>query len=455
MVGIDDIVITGLGCITPIGHGRHAFWQGLSTGKCGTREIFCSRSGDRVRYGGIIRDFDGKQYVVPRKALKLMSHEVQISYAAAHLAWEDAGLVSNVIEPDRVGVVFGSELIPGDPGDMIPAVRSCSNGSHMDSSRWGTEFSKAIYPLWLLRNLPNMPPCHVAIAVDARGPNNTIAQEEVSGLLALGEAINIMQRGDADVMIVGAMGCRVNATRLAYHVPGFYMEGRREANLATESIAGSSWSVITSPESELSLDGPASSGCFASHSRAFDASRAGIVPSEAAVVLVLEKRRHAVARSANLYGTVLATSSRCGRPHSLRGGSTTAISNAAQSVLRDAGLTSKDIACVSAQGYSHSALDKTEAAAIQQIADQCPVSAYSSYYGTAGAASGLLQLASGLLATGAGRILPILGYSTPDAGCSVNVCRREQSTSSPYLMQLSFTMQGQAAATIVDCLPTR
>jgi len=438
MVGIDDIVITGLGCITPIGNGRNSFWQGLSSGKCGTREIHCTRSGDRVLYGAAISDFDGKQYVVPRKALKLMSTEVQISYAAAHLAWEDAGLTSQQLVPDRVGVVFGSEMIPGDIGDILPAIRSCSPGSTLETERWGTEFSKAIYPLWMLRNLPNMPPCHVAIAVDARGPNNTIVQEEISGLLALGEAVGIMQRGDADVMIVGAMGSRVSPARLAYRLPGFYFESSR---------------------TELSAMGTESPGIRESqrvtrcdfHSRAFDANRGGIVPSEAAVVLVLERRRHAVARSTPIYGTLLASAGRCGRPEVPRGGSSLAIANAAHAALQSAGLTAEDLACISAQGYSHGRLDRCESAAIHQVANGVPVTAYSSYFGTAGAASGLLQLASGVLATCSRKVLPILGFSVPDPECPVVVCQSEQSTSKSILMQLSFTLEGQAAATIVDC----
>lgn len=438
MVSIDDIVITGLGCISPIGLGVHAFWQGLSSGKCGTRQIFCSHSGDRILYGAPISEFDAKQYVTPRKALKLMSREVQLAYAAAHLAWEDAALATQALDPDRIGVIFGSEIISGDIDDVIPAVRACISDGKFDPSRWGTEFSKSIFPLWMLRNLPNMPASHVSLAIDARGPSNTIAQEEISGLLALGEAINIMQRGDADLVLVGAMGSRVTPTRLAYRMPGHYMD------------------IMNCPDGQPACENASSEGdkvdvrndCY---SPAFDAFRKGIVPSEGSVVFVLEKRRHAVARSARIYGTVLSTACRYGRPSAPHCGSSAAIASAAVAATHSAGLSISDLACVSAQGYSQKQLDRVEAAAISQLSDVVPVTAYSSYFGIAGSASGLMQLAAGLLATSAGKILPIIGYSTPDPECPVAACQHEQPISKPYLLQLSFTVQGQSAAVVLDC----
>jgi|LakMenE01Jun11ns_1017448.scaffolds.fasta_scaffold9934428_3 3-oxoacyl-[acyl-carrier-protein] synthase II len=421
MVGLDDIVISGIGCVTPIGIGREALRQSLLGGRSGTRVVFHASSTGRVLYGAPIENFDGKDYVTPRKALKLMGRDVQLSYAAAHLAWEDAGLSDSTIDPNRVGVVFGSEIIPTEVEEVISVVRSCSTGPDMDSSRWGSEFSKGIFPLWMLRYLPNMPPCHVAIAIDARGPNNTIAMEEVSGLLALSEAIGIMQRGDADMMVVGAIGSRVTPTRLAFRMPGLFLE----------------------TESPLEPD--------TNHCRPFEMRRGGIVPSEAAVVLIVERRRSAVARKARIYGQVRSVVSRFGRPRQHLTGSSVAIAQAATAAMRLAGVCAEDLACVSAQGYSQSALDQTEAVAISQFAPNTPVSAYSSYLGTAGAASSLLQLASAILATSSGQVLPIAGFSQADPACPVQVCQQKQATQQRVLLQLGFTYHGAAAATIVEC----
>ena len=83
-------------------------------------------------------------------------------------------------------------------------------------SRWAEAAMSEMYPLWLLRNLPNMVACHIAIAHDARGPNNTIGHSDVSSLNAIIEAVRVIQRDAADVMIVGGVGARVNPTSQAY-----------------------------------------------------------------------------------------------------------------------------------------------------------------------------------------------------------------------------------------------
>lgn len=421
MIGLDDIVISGIGCVTPLGIGREALQHSLLSGRCGTRVIFNSSSSRRVLYGAPIENFDGKDYVTPRKALKLMGRDVQFAYAAAHLAWEDAGLTDCRLDPNRVGVVFGSEIMPTEADEVIPVVRSCSTGSNMDSRRWGDEFLKGIFPLWMLRYLPNMPPCHVAIAIDARGPNNTIAMEEVGGLLAISEAIGIMQRGDADMMVVGAIGSRVTPTRLAFRMPGLFLE----------------------TETPLEPD--------AHHCRPFDLRRGGIVPSEAAVVMIVERRRSAVARKASIYGHIRGVATRFGRPRENLAGSSTAIAQAASAAMHQAGVSAEDLACVSAQGYSQETLDQTEATAISQFAPSVPVSAYSSYLGTAGAASSLLQLTSAILATSSGQVLPIAGFAEPDPACPVQVCRQKQATGQRMLLQVGFTYHGAAAATLVEC----
>lgn len=420
MVGVDDIVITGIGIVTPIGIGRTEFEASLIDGVCGSKVAFHAADGSSILVSATVDDFDGKLYVTPRKALKLMSREVQLAYAAAHLAWEDAGLVDTKPEPQRVGVVFGSEVFVGDHAELSEAIQACCVNGVIDHRLWAANLSK-VYPLWMLRSLPNMPACHVAIAVDARGPNNTIVVEEAGGILALGEAMGIMQRGRADLMIVGALGSRATPTRLVYRWPGAYFDG-------------------------------ASSGAPTEfHSRPFDASRCGIVPAEASVSLVLEKRSHAVARNAQIYGQLLSVSSRCGQPeHELRG-SSQAIALAGQAALRTAGVDASDLATVSAQGFSQQQLDRTEARAIAETAPGVPVSAYSSYFGTAGAASGLANLTAALLSTRRRELLPVLGNEQTDADCPIQVCRQKQTTEKSLLLQLAYTFAGQAAAAVVEC----
>ena len=429
MVGLNDIVITGIGCVTPLGIGIEAFRSALLNGQCAIRPyVTLSDVPKTTFYAAQIDDFDGKLYVTPRKALKVMGREVQIAFSSAHLAWQDAGLADFAPVPERVGVVYGTEMLPGDIADLQPSIVASVEQQRMDFSKWGSAFSNHIFPLWMLKYLPNMPACHVGIAVDARGPNNSLALEEASGLLALGEAASIIRRGAADLMIVGACGARTSPTRMIYRAPGVYDQH---------------------PANEATNDNYSSTGL---RSIPFDVRRHGIVPSEGAVSMIIESRSHAMKRGAKILAVLLGHSSRYGRPTHRYGGSRRALHSAAQDCMRQADIAADSLAHVSAQGFSAHWTDIEEAAVIAQLAPDVPVTAFSSYFGTAGAASGLMELAASIVAVRAGKTLPTLGYSEPDPRCAIRVCTQTQPTQAEHLLKLSFTLQGQAAAVVVQCM---
>ena len=302
MAGVDDIVITGLGCVTPLGIGRQALRDSLLEGRCATSERITLHDSDATTCYTIgIPEFDGRKYVTPRKALKVMSREVQMAYAAAHLAWLDAGLEGVETDPDRKGVIYGAEVITGDELELLGAVDACRENGQLLHEKWGQEFARQIYPLWMLKNLPNMPACHVGIALDARGPNNTITQEEVSGLLALFEAATIIERGDADWMVVGGIGSRISPTRLVFRVGRIY------------------------DQHQLAENGMDTIRCLP-----FSPTRRGIVPAEGAGAIVLERRSEAVKRGATILGRLAGRASRCAEPTQAYGGSRQAIAAAAR-----------------------------------------------------------------------------------------------------------------------------
>lgn len=424
MVGVSDIVITGIGCVSPIGIGRDELEQSLFSKRCAIELLQACTDPQRTAfYGARVPNFDGKAYVTPRKALKVMGREVQIAYSAAHLAWQDAALADTQIDAARVGVVFGSEMLPGDIADLSPAIVACRENERLNTDKWGKEFAKHVFPLWMLKYLPNMPACHVGIAVNARGPNNSIAQEEVSGLLALGEAADIIARDQADLMVVGAIGTRVTPTRLLYRAPGLY--DQHPTDPQTENLPR----------------------CVP-----FDARRRGITPSEGSVALVIESRRHAMKRGAKILAVLKGHSSRYGRPQQQFGGSRQAIASAAADAMCQADIAASELCHVSAQGYSEKKLDIEEAAAIAEVAEDVPVTAFSSYFGTAGAACGLMELAASIIAGNRGARLPTLGFSQRDQQCPVNVCRERQSSAQQNILKLSFTPHGQAAAVVVQCM---
>lgn len=424
MVGFNDVVITGMGCVSPLGTGNDAFQQALAAGQCAIRPYITLSDDQRTTYyAAQIDDFDGKLYVTPRKALKVMGREVQIAYSAAHLAWQDAGLADFTPVAERMGVVYGTEIIPGDIDDLRSAIVACVDQQKMDFARWGSDAARHIYPLWMLKYLPNMAACHVGIAVDARGPNNSLALEEVSGLSALGEAADIIRRGGADLMVVGACGARVTPTRMMYRAPGVYDQH---------------------PYQPAEADGP--------RSMPFDARRHGIVPGEGAATFIVERRSHAVQRGARILAVLSGHSSRFGRPTRHLSGSRSALAAAASDCLHQADITAAELAHVSAQGFSEKHCDIEEAAAIAAVAPGIPVTAFSSYFGTAGAACGLLELAASINAVRRGLTLPTLGYQQPDPECPIPVCVAPQPATGEHILKLSFTLQGQAAAVVVQCM---
>ena len=424
MVGTNDIVITGLGCVSPIGIGREVFWDSLKSGQCGIRLVHCIEGAERREfYGGVIKDFEGKVYVTPRKALKVMNREVQTAYSAAHLAWQDAKLADVELDADRLGVICGSEMLPGEIQDLTGAIANCSIHGEMHHALWGQQFNRDIFPLWMLKNLPNMPACHVGIAINARGPNNTIVEEENSGLQALIEAAMIIDRDQADVMVVGAVGGRVAPTRLIFRQVPIY----RQRNAPADTPQGEGLCIP------------------------FDLRRCGVIPAEGAAAIVLERRSHAVRRGAKIYGQVTGFANRFAKPTELHAGSRISIGNAVKSALNMSEIHARELGMVAAQGYSAPQLDIEESQAIASVCGDVPVTAFSSYFGTAGAGCGLLELVAGVLATSNGLTLPTLGYAQPDPDCPVRVTTKTARITSDYMLKLSFTPYGHAAAVVVRC----
>ena len=208
-----EIVITGVGVVSPIGIGREAYWESLLAGRSGVAPLSRVQDSDLpVKFGGEVKDFDGKKYVKPRKSLKVMCREIQTGYSASLLALDDAGLEQGDVESERMGVVLGSEMFYCELDELADAYRKCVIDGQIHAELWGEGAMSDLYPLWMLKYLPNMVACHIGISHDARGPNNTITLGEASSLLAISEATRIIERGHADVMIAGGAGNRLNLT---------------------------------------------------------------------------------------------------------------------------------------------------------------------------------------------------------------------------------------------------
>ncbi len=421
------VVITGLGIVSPIGIGKDAFWQNLVSARSGIgflKSVPSSRLPSKL--GAEIHDFDPVKHIYNRKFLKVMSRDVQLGVAAASMSMRDAGLDPGQVNPDRLGVVFGAGHISSTPQELIEAARQDPALNPLNQfDRWGEERMGKIPPLWLLRQLPNMPACHVAIEFDARGHNNTITSRESSTLLAMSEAMGTIQRGAADCMIVGA------------------------SSSATDPFDVARFNLF---ESLTRREDDPERAC-----RPFDRDRDGSVVGEGSAVFVLESYEHARRRGANIYAEVLAVGSACdgrvGKQPQFGSGLVSAI----RSVIRRTEIRPDEIGHINAHGKSTQRDDLVEAMAYHQAmgetASKIPLIALGSYFGQFDAGTGAVELAGSLLALHQ-RELPItLNYETPDPGCRLNVVRDQTiPLRNSLAMSVNRTSMGQSTACLLRAI---
>jgi 3-oxoacyl-[acyl-carrier-protein] synthase II len=429
------VVITGIGVVCPLGSTKEALWEGLSQGRSGVGPLTMSHSdGLPLRFGGEARQFTGdiddfgpldkEQKKAIRKGLKVMCRECQMGVAAAQWALADAGLKLGAGDPDRTGISFGADYMLSVPEEFSEGVAHClDEQGEFHFSRWGTEGIAKMSPLWLLKYLPNMPASHLAIYNDFRGPNDSLTMREAAANAALGEAYQIIRRGSADTMLVGATGTRLHSMKMIHAV-------QQEEVFLNEAGAD-----------------PATA------SRPFDRDRRGVVLGEGAGAIVLEELATAQARGAAIYGEVLgaATSSVVG-PRMLAQRSR-AMQNVLQAVLRSAEASPDDVGHLHAHGLSTRTCDAEEAGAIQAVfsarRNPLPVIAAKSYFGNLGAGSGMVELIASLLAFQHDRLFPILNYATPDPECPVAAVRNGDARPGASFININVTPQGQAAAVMV------
>lgn len=414
-----EIVITGLGIVSPIGADRETIWNAIEARRSAVRPLpQLESAGWLAPFGADIPDFDPKELIQPRKSIKVMSRDIQLASAAAELAWQDACLSTATLDPERFGVVGAAGVMYCDLEELRVPFLEWVKQADFDIHRWSREAMGELYPLWMLKYLPNMPACHIGIRYDARGPNNTIAEGDVSSLLALIEAADVIRRGHADVMIVGGTGSRINVSDLMWH---------RGARLARNG----------------KLKPPAV--C-----RPFDAARSGIVNGEGAAQIVIETREHAERRGARILARLVGSASRYEPAAKDKLPTGDAISRAIKAAMASAGINPHDISHVNAHGNSTREDDPIEARAIRETLGDMPVTALKSYFGNLGQGSGMVELAIGLLALNRGVVPPTLNYETPDPECPVNVVTQLQPAHANAFIKLTHNATGQAAAVIIE-----
>src|SRR5579871_5289407 len=388
-------VITGCGAITPIGNDATSIWGSLSAGKSGVQTISAfdvSRLPCRV--AGEIRDFVARKHLDNKneyektmgKSLKLMARTIQLGLIAAKFAMKDAGLERGKYDPTRFGIVFGASLISIEVNDIVEASRAAmgnADGS-VDMLGWGAKGIETIEPTWMLKFLPNMAACHISVLYDLQGPSNSITEDDVASLNALGEAHRHIGRGQADAFLVGGADNKISHLSIARH-------------------------TLFVPFSKRN-DDPAGA-C-----RPFDRDRDGTVLGEGATVLVVEEMETAKKRGAKILAEVVGFSSAF---DGKRDGS--GLARAIASALKEAGIGPTDLDHVNAHGLGTKAQDAWEAAALHSAIGNVPVFASKGYTGNLGPASGVTELGFSLLAMQNGSLPPTINHRVADPDCRIQV----------------------------------
>jgi 3-oxoacyl-[acyl-carrier-protein] synthase II len=388
-----EVVITGAGVVTPCGIGVEDFWRTLLAGQSGIGPLQVAAGTDfPVRIGGEVKGFDASGSITPRKRLKLMCREIQMGCVAARLAVEHAGLGGSAVQPERFGVVFGAERYHDPIENVEEASRACMVDGKMKPQLWGEASTTKLNPLSMLRTLPNMCACHIAIGLDARGPCNTIVADDVSSLLAIMEGAWLIQRGAVDAVLAGGSGSRINRTVLL--------------KFGSDGLSRQTTVPVVAP-------------------RPFDARRDGTVPGEGAGAIVLENREHARRRQARVFARLIACHSGFHRRPDADGNFAAGIARSISQVLKQGDLGADDIGHVNANASGLLDADRVEAQAIRSCLGKIPVTAPKSYFGRLGAGGGAVELAASVMALRDRVIPPTLHYRHPDPQCPVNVIRDE------------------------------
>lgn len=414
-------VITGVGVYSPIGSDLPSFWQALLEGRSGIRPIrHVDASELPCRIAGDVLDFDPKKVILDRENRKnlgrMMARTVQMGVAVAQVAMNDSAMPKGHLDPTRLGVEFGAAMIHTELDDIARAAKVSSNclPDSVSLTTWGSTGMKEIPPLWMLKYLPNMPACHVAIMHDIQGPSNTITLGDVSSLLALGEGWRVLQRDLVNFVLVGGTDSKLNPLNYARQSLFQPLTHRNEV-----------------PERAL---------------RPFDRDRDGTVLGEGAAAFGLEELEHARRRGAKIYAEVVGFASGFDRQKEGK-----IIAKVIRKALAEANITPADIDHINAHGLGTVDSDRWEAKAIHEVfGNSTPVWGIKGNIGSIGPGGSVVELLASILALQHGLLPPTLNCDNPDPNCRIGIHHREiRPTAKPYALKLSFTDLGQVAALVI------
>ena len=414
-----EVVITGIGVVSPIGIGTDSFWQALVDGMSGVeRRAEFSETDLPLKLAANVKGFDARQYVKPRKAIKIMCRPIQFGCAAALMAVEHANLSDGNTAQDRIGTLFGAEAYYADPTEVCGVFRHCIVDHKYEHDRWGVDAMKQIQPLWMLKYLPNMTASHISIAIDARGASNTICQGESSGLFAFIEAVTVVQRGLCDAVIAGGTGSLTELASVLYRGHEF-----------TSQYSGDPTKA----------------------SRPFDAQRDGMVLGEGSGAIVIETAENAARRGAVPLARVSGCSRTFNQPYGPEFQS--GIEYCYRSALESARMNATDISWINADASGSIKGDPYEAQAIRAVFGETPVVAHKSNFGNLGPGTSTVELIGSILSLDRKTLPASLNTDETDPDCPVVVNKAPisfEDSSRLSFLKSSISTTGQITAVVLE-----
>lgn len=387
------VVVTGIGCVTPLGTSVPELWGNLMEGRSGVgRTTLFDASSFPTKIAAEVRDWSVANDGLDAQEWEGRGRHTRFAAGAAQQAMNDAGIVG-AVTPHRLGIYLGAGEGQQDFVSFSRMMVTALKGGSFDLGAFVQEGLASLDPQLELEQEPNMPAGYLAALFDAQGPNVNCLTACAASSQAIGEATEMIRRGDVDAMLSGGAHSMIHP----FGVTGF--------NLLT---------ALSERNDEPQRA-----------SRPFDRDRDGFILGEGASMVVLEEYEHAKARGAQIYGEIAgygttADAFRITDTHPEGRGATTCINMA----LADAGLNPTDIDYINAHGTSTTVNDKVETLAIKQAlgdhAYKVPVSSTKSMMGHLIAAAGATELIVCLMAMKHGVLPPTINYENPDPECDLD-----------------------------------
>ena len=412
------VVVTGIGMINPMGHDVATVWSGLQNSQSGVGyTTLFDASGFPTKISAEVKDFELADRGDLNIDLDRLGRHTRFAIASARQAMDDSGVRDSIDDPTRFGIYLGSGEGNQDFATFSRLMTAALKNGEYDPAAFIETGLQILDPALELEQEPNMPAAHLAALTGAQGPNLNCLTACAASSQAVGEATEIIRRGEADVMLAGGTHSMIHP----FGVTGF--------NLLTALSENN--------------DDPTRS------SRPFDRLRNGFVLGEGSAMVILERSDHAEARGATIYGEVAGygTTADAYRITDIPPDGHGAIA-AMRMAIGDAGINPSDIGYVNAHGTSTLVNDKVETQACKEVfgesAMDVPVSSTKSMMGHLIAAAGVTEMIVCLMALRDGVLPPTINYENPDPACDLDYVPNEARQSQfSYALNNSFGFGGQ------------